>query len=465
MKANNSTQPDKAPLNPESEQAVSKQTSQVSKQTGAAKSKFSPAYWLPKVARSTYTRDGKRGEVAEWHAQIQHGGERRRVPLGSNNREEAARKAARLYSRVKSAGWATALAEFAPDRAPVASVPTVGEFIAAVEAVADVAPRSLRNYAVCFRKLAADAVGLRGDASRFNYRKGGGLGKWLDRVNRIRLDKLTPARVQAVLNARVQAVRGNPLAEQKARTTAASVLRQAKSLFSPRLKLPFASVPNPFVGVHIKSGAPRKYASTIDATALLQAGQVELGESDPEAFKVLLLALGAGLRKAEIDCLQWQQVDAAANVIRIATTESFSTKTDSSEGEVFVDAGLIAALEAHRPAATSLFVLESPLPPRPESRVAYYRAAHTFDRLQKWLRGKGIMAHKPLHTLRKEFGSLVCASADIHTASRQLRHASISLTSAYYTDNRKRVAPPIGAILSAPPAHPANVLPLSTAAA
>ena len=197
----------------------------------------------------------------------------------------------------------------------------------------------------------------------------------------------------------------------------------------------------------LKVGTPGKYASAIDAAALMQAGQADLSTSDPEAFKALLLALGAGLRKSEIDNLQWPQVDADANIIRVQTTATFHAKTESSEGDVFVDAGLIAALEKFRDKRTSLFVLESPLQPKPESSHAYYRAASTFDRLTKWLRTQGILAHKPLHTLRKEFGSIVCATADIHTASRQLRHANIGTTASFYADSRRRVAPAIGAML------------------
>jgi integrase len=104
-------------------------------------------------------------------------------------------------------------------------------------------------------------------------------------------------------------------------------------------------------------------------------------------------------------------------------------------------------LKQYRPQATGLFVLESELKPKPEAKFGYYRAAHTFDRLTTWLRGKGVLAHKPIHTMRKEFGSIINESADIYTASRQLRHSNIATTAAYYADNRKRVAVPVGTML------------------
>jgi integrase len=413
-------------------------------------SKTTPAYWLANgLHRRTYTHKGQVMTVPEWHARLSHGGKQERVALATNDKVEASRRAAALFRAVSLKGWEAGLAEVLPGKTKPAAVPTVGEFIAAVEKVADVAPRSICNYAVCFRKIVSDAFGIRATAARFDYRNGGHAA-WQARIDRIRLDKIVPARVQAVLNSRINDHRGNPLAEQRARTTAASVLRQAKSLFSPKIKLPFAKVPNPFEGVHVKAGAPRKYQSTIDARQLLRDAQSELAVNDPEAFKAILLALGAGLRRDEIDKLQWQQIDSAAGKIRILTTTTFSPKSDSSEAEVYVDAGLCAALDAYRPKATGLYVLESSIAPRPASRKAHYRANCTLNRSVAWLRSKGVLAFRPHYALRKEFGSLINAAAGIHAASSQLRHAQIGLTAQYYVDNRRRVAPEIGAMLAVP---------------
>lgn len=436
-------QGDTTQQNPESGKEVAKEI----RFTTFGKSKFTPAYWSDKVFRPEYGQAGEAREVRQFYARMQHAGRRESVALGTNDKEQAARKAAKLFQSVKAIGWDAALAAHSPDRQQSAGAPTVGQFIAAAEQVADVSPRSLRNYAVCFRKIVADAFGIRGDESRFDYVNGGAQA-YRARIDRIKIHRITPARVQAALLARVKAAAGNPLAERRARSTAASTLRQAASLWAIDLKGEFGQLPNPFKGVAVKVGTPQKYQSTIDAAALMRAGQTELAKQDPESFKALLLALGAGLRKAEIDNLQWQHIDESAGTIRVQTTATFHAKTEASEGDVFVDAGLIHALKVYRSKATSLFVLESKLQPNPSARVAYYRAGATFERLTKWLRGKGVLARKPIHDLRKEFGSIVTASADIHTASRQLRHASISTTAAFYADSRRRVAPLIGDMLA-----------------
>ncbi len=416
----------------------------------SAASKFTPAHWRERVFRRTYDHAGQTAEIQEFRARIQHAGRREEIALGTNDKEQAARTAAKLYTRVKAAGWAIALAEFDPDRNTAKGVPTVGEVVAAASLSADVSPRSLRGYVCAFRKLAAETYGVRATAARYDY-KTGGHDAWLKRIDSIRLDKLTPKRLQATLDKRIAAAKGNPLTERKARITAASTLRQAKALIAPSRKLPFESLPNPFAGVKIEVGTPPRYISTVKAGGLLRDAKAELAPTQPEAYKAFLLALGAGLRCAEIDNLQWQHIDAKENTVCVMTTATFAAKTDSSEREVFVDAGLIAELEQFRDKATALYVLESTRQPAPNAAVTTYRAEVTFDALIKWLRAHGINTNKPIHTLRKEFGSLICEAADIYTASRQLGHSSIAVTAAYYTENRRRVAPQIGAMLNPQP--------------
>jgi hypothetical protein len=52
---------------------------------------------------------------------------------------------------------------------------------------------------------------------------------------------------------------------------------------------------------------------------------------------------------------------------------------------------------------------------------------------------KGVTAVKPLHELRKEFGSQLCAKYGTYAASRMLRLADIAITAQHYLDQKERV--------------------------
>lgn len=62
-------------------------------------------------------------------------------------------------------------------------------------------------------------------------------------------------------------------------------------------------------------------------------------------------------------------------------------------------------------------------------------------RVLSWLRAQGVEANKPLHTLRKEIGSIIASEHGIFEASRYLRHSDIRITSAIYADKKKIVTP------------------------
>ncbi len=176
---------------------------------------------------------------------------------------------------------------------------------------------------------------------------------------------------------------------------------------------------------------------------LLEAARAELRGQDPDAWLTLLLALGAGLRRGEIDALTWTQVRPGESAIWIGPTEFWKPKTATSEGLVHIDSFLLEELMARYRQATDSFVIGG-LPTFPRHAA---RCELTFDRLNEWLRAHGVNAEKPIHTLRKEFGSLVTQASDIFTASRQLRHGDISTTARYYAENRRKVAPALGEML------------------
>jgi integrase len=137
-------------------------------------------------------------------------------------------------------------------------------------------------------------------------------------------------------------------------------LRQARSLFSPRLVKfldpKIVPVELPFRGVEFFSRESMRYQSKLDPAGLMQCAVRELAD---EPLKVFLLALGAGLRRGECDRLLWGAVDLARSVIRVEVTEVGALKTSDSAGTVQIDEELVALLRGFRARAKSEYVIEA----------------------------------------------------------------------------------------------------------
>ena len=104
--------------------------------------------------------------------------------------------------------------------------------------------------------------------------------------------------------------------------------------------------------------------------------------------------------------------------------------------------------KGYRERATSRFVLGSAVRPTTGEPYAHYRCALTFDKLIAWLRGKGVGGEKPLHALRKEFGSLIAQKFGIYAAKEVLGHADITTTASHYLESKEK---PVLALLTRQP--------------
>lgn len=425
-------------------------------------------YWKNRLEKRSYTEGGKRIELAELAVRIQHLGRRKSFALHTSNKDGAAAKARDIYLAVLGQGWDAAISQYAPEAAAKVESPTVGGFLKEVEAKATMKPRTLHKYAMCFRKIVADVFKLDGGVSKYDYRTGG-RNEWLAKVEAVKLDNLTPEKVQAWKVDYLAAAGADPVSALRTKRSVNSLIRCAKSLFAPEtvkfLGLTLPS-PLPFDGIKFEKEGSKRYKSSIDYRALITAAKRELSQpakestddskghdgkrtptSTVEQYKILLLALGAGLRKAEIDTLCWNQIDWENSSIWIGVTEHFCPKSTDSEGSVDVDQALLTELRRHKHGGQGPFVISSLLPSNPNATHHYYRAGRHFDDLNIWLRGKGVVDDKPLHTLRKEFGSLVCEQAGIFAASAALRHSSIQVSAAHYVDKKSRVVVKFGGLL------------------
>jgi integrase len=324
---------------------------------------------------------------------------------------------------------------------------TVGEFIDEVKAKADVEAKTIEGYCKAFRTIVASIFKIDGGKEKFDHHKGGHE-KWLARVHGVKLSTLTPVKIQEWKRAYLAKAKRDPLSQRQAKVSVNSFMRRARSLFAADILRHLAvepPEPRPFAGVAFEPRQSLKYRSSFAVLELIKEARSDLAESDPELFKIFLLAVMVGLRRKEIDLLEWPSFKWEARVIRIEPTRHFHPKSEDSIGDVPVDSELMEIFRGYRARATGDFVIESDRKPKADVIYDYYRCQEHFEKLAKWLRKKGVKVSKPLHTLRKEYGSQINAIHGIHAASRALRHADI--TNEYYTDSRARVTPGMGHLL------------------
>jgi integrase len=414
-------------------------------------------YWEKAIFQPTYTRDGVVHAVSDWAAKIQHAGRRETFPLATPNKAAAAAKAKTIYLSLRSSGWEPTMAKFKPKAGGASkTVGTIGEFIEEVKAKASGRPKTIEGYCQAFRTIVADICGIDGGKAKYDYR-GGGRDSWLKKVHAVRLAAITSAEVQKWKLRFLRRAGSDPIKQRAARVSVNSLMRRAKSLFAPAvlkfvsLELPATS---PFAGVAFEPRQSMRYRSPFNLEKLIEDAQRELPS---EQLKILLLALMVGLRRNEIDKLEWPAFRWKEGIIRIEATRHFHPKSEDSVGDVEVDPELLEIFRGFRARATDEFVIESEIAPRPDVTYAHYRCQRHFEALSKWLRDHGVTGNKPLHTLRKEFGSQVCAKHGIYAASTALRHADIAITSQHYLDRRKRSTVGLGNLLKASP----NVVPIA----
>lgn len=410
-------------------------------------------FWQSKLKKRCFTsRDGEKIEIPTWQVRMTHLGKEAWFNLETANKTVAAVKAKDIYVSLISVGWKPTLAKYKPDMEVSKDGCTVGQFLDQVKAVSGLKPGTYEIYAKKFRSLVAGVFKISGGKEKHDY-VNGGYKIWLDKVSVIRLDKLAADKINDWRVRQLQAASGNPLQHKQTSVTIRSILLSSKALFSLKIRKHLTlhlPSPLPFDGVSLPEAGKSRYKSEIDPKVILVAATRELCEGvitdstvinpRPELYKILLLALFVGLRRDEIDKLQWRHIQWDRNTIRVETTEHGGTKSAGSEADVDVDPSLLEILKAHipKPGEGSPFVIRSAVQPRPESnRNHHYRCNCLFKELILWLRSKGITARNPIHALRKEFGSQICAQAGIFAASSALRHSSINLTREYYIDKKQ----------------------------
>jgi integrase len=207
---------------------------------------------------------------------------------------------------------------------------TIGEYIEAVREKNLLRPATIQSYAVALRAIAGGITGRKGRIHR----------------DAIKLRLLTDDKVEAWRALYIKRKAVNPLAEKSARATASSLILRSKAIFFSETLARVRDVveipdPVPLASVKAESVPPSRYRSTFDIVALVERSKEELATEHLELFKIFLLGAMAGLRRHEIDLLQWRAFLFDEGAIRIETTEHFRPKSHSSEGAIHVDAELL----------------------------------------------------------------------------------------------------------------------------
>ena len=198
--------------------------------------------------------------------------------------------------------------------------------------------------------------------------------------------------------------------------------------------------PLPFDQVALEKSPSVRYYSKIDPHKILTVAQESLAIEDVESFKALVLSLVCGLRRSEIDHLQWNAVDFESRLVRVEDTKFKQLKSHDSSGEIDLDDQTLALFREWRSSASDdIFVLKSYYASSLERKSRSYRCDATFSRLCNWLRNNGVDDEKPIHTMRKEIGSIITDKEGIYAASKYLRHSDIGITARIYADKKKRV--------------------------
>ena len=405
--------------------------------------------------------------VENYAVRLHHAGIEKRLSLGTPNREAAADLARDMFVFLSANGWAGFLAKYRNPN-PVSPLPgegthpatpsdrrsiTVGEYLTAIRAESELKHKTVSDYEGCWRFIVSEITTMeKGKRRQQKDRYKGGHKAWLAAIDAIPLESITPDKVRAWKKDYINRAGRDELVRRRRTITVNSYLRRARALFAKKIKLKSVAIPSsPFAGVSLEKRTDQKfYGCGVEPVGLLRAALSELAENRTEELKAFLLALTIGLRRREADLLEWQSLDFVSGTVRVLPTRWYLLKTNESAAELPVEPEILELFRGWRARATGEFVIESDLPPQPLRPVdhEYYRCEPTFKALIRWLREKGVQGNKPLHQMRKLYGS---ALADLHglaVASSGLRHADLRTTAGFYVDRRVRATPGFGAAIS-----------------
>lgn len=213
-------------------------------------------------------------------------------------------------------------------------------------------------------------------------------------------------------------------------------------------------VQNPFKGLEIVKPKVGQYVPMSQALreSIWNDCQTELA---PNEALIVLLALGVGLRRAEIEAAipSWFSEQSDKVLVHVKEEDHFQPKA-GEDGIVPIPIALYQTLLRLRGNSDSFYFV-----PTSSEFKGGVRIRPQTQRVNAWLQKKGLKKSHPIHSLRKECGSLVAKQQGILEASKILRntpqvcavhYAGIAETTVVNMEDSFAVA--------APPVPPAQAL-------
>ena len=286
---------------------------------------------------------------------------------------------------------------------PVEAVLTVGATLERyLEVTTQLSAATRHNNVNALRHIAAGIMGLPKLGKDQTKKQ---QAEWRAKVDPFPVADFTTQNVEEFRQRELRETSGNFLKNGSTRTTLNSYIRSARSVFTRKL-LPLYSAlnlpdPLPFRDIMALPEPPHRYTSKIDVAVLIQDAKATLHGINSDAWIAFLLFIGAGLRRAEMDKLMLEQIDLKQGRIEIRTTEFFRPKAKNSEDSIDLSPAVTEYLREYIAAMPErVFLL-------PSGGGGKIRCAPTFRALMRWLKDRGVTERTPLHTLRKEAGSMV----------------------------------------------------------
>jgi len=211
----------------------------------------------------------------------------------------------------------------------------------------------------------------------------------------------------------------------------ASIIRSVKGIFKRDALAYYHSrgikVNNPFDGIKLKSPQVVAYSPLPSETRLKIWNDAQKELSADHAM-IVLLALGGGLRRAEIQACRDHWFSVQADLVYLSIQEEKGFIPKSGEKRVV-------------PITSEMWGILKKLRGDKERKFFIGRDGETlgtdFRAVSKWLRDKGVKSKKPLHSMRAEAGSLIAKQGGILEASRFLGHSTIVVTAKHYAGIEK----------------------------